>query len=155
MLPLVMSKMIEFTGERTESNFENFLVEQISKYEKEEFEDVESESNSITSYKNININVPTSKTVVDNVEFSQTEDPKTMKSEYCIKYKNPTELQHDRCQGIDEKLTPNVKSWQGAYTLMSDFIKTNATTLDDKKNLAYKIKNNIAVKSKINKHILD
>jgi hypothetical protein len=136
----VDTKMVEFTGERTESNFENFLVEQISKYEREGFED----SNTTRTYKKININAPTSKTIVDNVEFSQTEDPITMKSQYCIKYKNPTSSQHDKCQSIDEKLTPNIKSWQGSYTLMNDFIKTNATTLEDKKNLADKIKNNLA-----------
>ncbi len=132
--------IVEFTEERTSSNFENFLVQQISKYERESFQD----STQINTNTDPNINAPTTRSVVDDVEFSQTEDPKAMKAQYCIKYKDPIKSDLNRCQNIDEKLIPNVKAWQGAYTLMNEFIKTNAKTLEEKNELAYKVRNNIA-----------
>ncbi len=135
--------IVEFTEERTSSNFENFLVNQIDKYERESFQD--SNSSLInTSTNPININAPTTRSVVEDVEFSQTEDPKLMKAQYCIKYKDAIKSDLNRCQSIDEKLIPNVKAWQGAYTLMNEFIKTNAKTAEQKNELAYKVRNNIS-----------
>jgi hypothetical protein len=123
---------VEFLDERTSTNFENFIVKEINmNRQSESFE---------------NQNQPTGTSIplnsMDDVEFYEFEDMINKKYEYSIKYKsNPIK---NIIQKINEKETPGLKAWQGAYTVISEYIRQNAQTLDDKNKLAYEIRNKIA-----------
>jgi hypothetical protein len=122
---------IIFQGERSLENLEKFLNHHIELNEKEFFE-----------------NTSTSKqikpTINDIVEFEQLEDPKKKEYSYCIKYKDEDKKIFNHCQNINEKETPNIKSWQGSYTVIGDYLKTVAKNLEEKKQVAFKNKDNIS-----------
>jgi restriction endonuclease len=123
---------VEFLDERTSTNFENFIVKEINmNRQSESFE---------------NQNQPTTTSIplnsMDDVEFYELEDMINKKYEYSVKFKsNPIK---NIIQKINEKETPGLKAWQGAYTVISEYIRQNASTLDDKNKLAYEIRNKIA-----------
>jgi hypothetical protein len=123
---------VEFLDERTPTNFENFIVKEINlNRQSESFE---------------NLNQPTVTPIplnsMDDVEFYQFEDMINKKYEYSVNFKsNPLK---NIIQKINEKETPGLKAWQGAYTVMSEYIRQNAQTLDEKNKLAYEIRNKIA-----------
>lgn len=124
---------VEFLDERTPTNFENFIVKQINLNRQSE------------SFENLNQTAtpkPTLLNSMDDVEFYELEDMINKKYEYSIKFKsNPMK---NIIQKINEKETPGLKAWQGAYTVMSEYIRQNAETLDDKNKLAYEIRNKIS-----------
>jgi hypothetical protein len=122
---------VEFLDERTPTNFENFIVKQINLNRQSE------------SFENLNQTpTPTLLNSMDDVEFYELEDMANKKYEYSIKFKsNPIK---NIIQKINEKETPGLKAWQGAYTVMSEYIRQNAETLDDKNKLAYEIRNKIS-----------
>jgi len=122
-----------FKQERTFNNFEAFIVNQIKVHEKENFTNTDSTSSNSTSAMNI-----------DNINFTQDEQIDKKTYEYCVSYMDINNQKPIRnCQEINEKNT-NVKSWQGAYTVMSEFINKNASSKESKNVLADKIKNNIS-----------
>jgi hypothetical protein len=118
---------VEFLEERTPAKFENFIVKQISLNSSSESFETTSTTPSIPS---------------TEVEFYEYEDTINKKYEYSIKYKSNPEK--NIVQKINEKETPGLKAWQGAYTVMNEYIRQNANTLDEKKKLAYEIRNKIA-----------
>jgi hypothetical protein len=129
---------VEFLGERTPTNFENFIVKEINLNRQSE------------SFENINLNQnqnqPTTTPIplnsMDDVEFYQFEDMINKKYEYSVNFKsNPMK---NIIQKINEKETPGLKAWQGAYAVMSEYIRQNAQTLDEKNKLAYELRNKIA-----------
>jgi hypothetical protein len=121
---------VEFLGERTPTNFENFIVKQIQLNRQSE------------SFENQPTSTPTLLNSMDEVEFYEFEDMINKKYEYSIKYKsNPMK---NIIQIINEKDTPGLHAWQGAYTVISEYIRQTAPTLDDKNKLAYEIRNKIS-----------
>ena len=81
--------------------------------------------------------------IINNVEFAHNEDLNKQEYQYSITYKDPLKAQYNLSQTINEKET-KLKSWQGSYTVMSEYLKNNAETLNDKKRLAFQIKDKIA-----------
>lgn len=124
---------VEFLDERTPTNFENFIVKQIQLNKK------------LESFEDKNQNQPTTLNSMDDVEFYEFEDTINKKYEYSIKYKSgPGKNKKNIIQKINEKETPGVKAWQGAYTVISEYIRQQAATADEKNKLAYEIRNKIA-----------
>jgi thioredoxin-related protein len=123
---------VEFLDERTPTNFENFIVKQINLNRKSEsFENQDQPTGT---------SIPLNS--MDDVEFYEFEDTINKKYEYSIKFKsNPIK---NIIQKINEKETPGLKAWQGAYTVISEYIRQNAETLVDKNKLAYEIRNKIS-----------
>ncbi len=123
---------VEFLDERTPTNFENFIVKQINlNNQSESFEN-----------KNQSTTKPISLNSMDDVEFYELEDTINKKYEYSINYKsNPKK---NIIQKINEKETPGLKAWQGAYTVINEYIRQNAPTLNEKNKLAFEIRNKIA-----------
>jgi hypothetical protein len=149
---------IEFKGERTMENIEKFILDNISdkndnRKTKEEFE-VE-EQNKPTEENTSSPSPTEGATDVDlsDIFFTKTENIGSKDYKYCIKY--ATRTSSNQCQHINEKENPQVKAWQGAYTMMNQFIKENGKSVDEKKNLAYKIKNHLADWHLCDKTILD
>ena len=81
--------------------------------------------------------------VINDVEFYHNEDLVNEEYQYSIKYKDPKKSQYNLSQTINEKKS-QLKSWQGSYTVISEYIRNNAETLNDKKDLAYNIKDKLA-----------
>jgi hypothetical protein len=145
---------IEFKGERTIENIEKFILDNISdktnsRKTKEEFEaEGEEESEKIPT--------ETTSPIDDELKeiyFTKTENLGSRDYKYCVKYAD--RASSNQCQHINEKETPQLKAWTGAYTMMNQFIKEKAKTVDEKKNLAYKIKNHLADWHLCDKTILD
>ncbi len=145
---------IEFQGERTMENIEKFILDNLQnmnnentvKKTKEDFEGEEEKSTP----------APTEQGTEDDFKdifFTKTENIGSKDYKYCIKYANRTSA--NQCQHINEKETPQIKAWQGAYTMMNQFIKEKGKTLDEKKNLADKIKNHLADWHLCDKDILE
>jgi len=134
----ITSNLVEFKGERTLTNLENFLIKQINLNSNENFVDnTNSKSNSLAKLNTIKENV------LNDVEFYHNEDLNNEEYEYSIKYKDPKKSQYNLSQTINEKKS-QLKSWQGSYTVISEYIRNNAETLNDKKDLAYNIKDKLA-----------
>ena len=85
-------------------------------------------------------------TINDFVEFEQNEDMPNKTYKYCIKYMDDDKTQFNHCQTINEKETPNLKSWQGSYSAVSEYLNkiTGKGNLQDKKMVAFKNKDNLA-----------
>jgi hypothetical protein len=122
---------IIFQGERSLENLEKFLNHHIELNKKEFFE------NTSTSQQ-------IKPTIDDIIEFEQLEDIKKKEYSYCIKYKDEDKKIFNHCQNINEKETPNIKSWQGSYTVIGDYLKTVTKNLEEKKQVAFKNKDNIS-----------
>ena len=136
----ITSNLVEFKGERTLSNLENFLIKQInlnSNSSSSSSENFVDKTNSLSQFNTIK------EDVINDVEFYHNEDLVNEEYEYSIKYKDPKKSQYNLSQTINEKKS-QLKSWQGSYTVISEYIRNNAETLNDKKDLAYNIKNKIA-----------
>ncbi len=150
---------IEFKGERTMENIEKFILDNLSDKNdtaktKEEFEGEDQEETKDTS--TTTTPQPTEGTNdidLSDVFFTKTENIGSKDYKYCIKYATRTSA--NQCQQINEKENPQIKAWQGAYTMMNQFIKENGKSLEDKKNLAYKIKNHLSDWHLCDKTILD
>ena len=143
----ITSNLVEFKGERTLANLENFLIKQInlnsnsssnsSSSSNENFDNTKNTKNSLSKLNTIK------EDVINDVEFYQNEDLANEEYQYSIKYKDPKKSQYNLSQTINEKKS-QLKSWQGSYTVMSEYIRNNAETLNDKKDLAYNIKDKLA-----------
>jgi hypothetical protein len=136
-----------FEGVRSLENLEKFLnnhIELNTNTNTEFFK--ESKSNSKSE---IEMEVKKTKmqpTMNDLVEFEKIEDIKNKNYKYCIKYNDEDKKEFNHCQSIDEKETPNLKSWQGSYTVVSDYLKkvTRKGDLQDKKTIAFKYRDQLA-----------
>lgn len=134
----ITSNLIEFKGERTLSNLENFLIKQINlNSNSSSSENFVDNTNLVSQFNTIKGDV------INDVEFYHNEDLVNEEYEYSIKYKDPKKSQYNLSQTINEKKS-QLKSWQGSYTVISEYIRNNAETLNDKKDLAYNIKDKIA-----------
>jgi hypothetical protein len=144
---------IQFKGERTMENIEKFILDNINsnnhvnKKTKEEFEGEEALEESPTPTEEVK------EDELNDVFFTKTENIGSKDYKYCIKYANRTSA--NQCQHINEKENPQIKAWQGAYTMMNQFIKEKGKNIEDKKNLAYKIKNHLSDWHLCDKAILD
>jgi hypothetical protein len=134
-------KPIFFKGVRSLDNLEKFLnqhIELSNNNNHTEFFEKE------TEHQNQNkVKLPT---INDLVEFEQNEDMTNKTYKYCIKYMDEEKKQFNHCQTINEKETPNLKSWQGSYSVVSDYLKrvTGKGNLADKKMVAFKNKDHLA-----------
>jgi hypothetical protein len=135
----ITSNLVEFKGERTLSNLENFLIKQINLNSNSSSSSNENFVNNTTSLSQLNT---IKGDVINDVEFYHNEDLVNEEYQYSIKYKDPKKSQYNLSQTINEKKS-QLKSWQGSYTVISEYIRNNAETLNDKKDLAYSIKNKI------------
>ena len=166
----------QFTGERTYENIEKFILKHLDKKERNTNNDNNNDSNSndsnstdsnsndsnsndsndkesFNSSSNETINKISNSS--DEVEFEKNEDVDNKNFTYCIKHKNPSKSNLNFCQNINKKETPTLKAWQAAYSTISHYLDENATTYDEKKDLAYKIKNDISNFGLCDKTILD
>ncbi len=141
----------QFKGERTYENIENFILNHLEKKERNNNKNNNKESFNPSSNETINNTTNNS----DDVEFEKNEDIDNKNFTYCIKYKNPSKSNLNFCQNINEKETPTLKAWQAAYSTISHYLEKNANTYDEKKDLAYKIKNDISNFGLCDKSILD
>ena len=142
----ITSNLVEFKGERTLANLENFLITQInlnsnsSSSSNENFDNTKNTKNTKNSLSKLNT---IREDVINDVEFYHNEDLVNEEYQYSIKYKDPKKSQYNLSQTINEKKS-QLKSWQGSYTVISEYIRNNAETLNDKKDLAYNIKDKLA-----------
>lgn len=139
----------KFTGERTYDNIEQFIITHLNKKENHK-------NNKNTNKENFNNNsrLKNNESSSD-VEFEKNEDIDNKNFTYCIKYKDQEKSNLNFCQNIDQKETPTLNGWQAAYSTMSHYLEKNANTYDEKKDLAYKIKNDISNWGLCDKSILD
>jgi hypothetical protein len=79
-------------------------------------------------------------TMDDPVDFEQYEDMNNKKYKYCINYRDSSLEKYNKCQLINEKETPNLKAWQGAYSALSEYL----SNVNDKRTIAFKHKDDIA-----------
>jgi hypothetical protein len=146
---------VEFKGERTMENIEKFILDNISDTNKKTKEDFEADESQQTTTPTITT-TPTEEVKeydLNDIFFTKTENIGSKDYKYCIKYAERASA--NQCQHINEKETPQIKAWQGAYTMMNQFIKQKAKTIDEKKKLAYQIKNHISDWHLCDKAILD
>jgi len=127
------NNIVEFKGERTLANLENFIIKQlnINELNKSNENFVDTKLNTVKE------------DIINDVEFYHNEDLNKEEYQYSIKYKDPEKSQYNLSQTINEK-NSRLKSWQGSYTVISEYIRYNTKTLKDKKDLAFKIKDKIA-----------
>ena len=127
------NNIVEFKGERTLANLENFIIKQlnINELNKSNENFVDTKLNTVKE------------DIINDVEFYHNEDLNKEEYQYSIKYKDPEKSIYNLSQTINEK-NSQLKSWQGSYTVMSEYIRYNTKTLKDKKDLAFKIKDKIA-----------
>ena len=127
------NNIVEFKGERTLSNLENFIIKQlnINELNKSNENFVDTKLNTVKE------------DIINDVEFYHNEDLNKEEYQYSIKYKDPEKSQYNLSQTINEK-NSRLKSWKGSYTVISEYIRYNTKTLKDKKDLAFKIKDKIA-----------
>ncbi len=148
------NKPIFFKGVRSIDNLEKFLNNHIELHNNNnnnkninhtntntEFFDKDSKD-SKDNKKMVDV-LPTSN---DLVEFEQNEDMTNKTYKYCIKYMDEDKKQYNHCQTINEKETPNLKSWQGSYSVVSDYLKrvTGKGNLQEKKMITFKNKDKLA-----------
>ena len=148
----------QFTGERTYENIEQFILKHLNKKEKQNNtqNNTQNDTQNDTQNNKESFN-SSSKEIIssDEVEFEKNEDIENKNFTYCIKYNNPSKSTLNFCQNINEKETPTLKAWQAAYSTISHYLEKNADTYDEKKYLAYKIKNDISNFGLCDKTILD
>ena len=79
-------------------------------------------------------------TIDDPVDFEQYEDINQKKYKYCINYRDESLKKYNKCQMINETETPHLKAWQGAYSVLSEYLSDKT----DKKTIAFKHKDDIS-----------
>jgi hypothetical protein len=128
---------IPFNGVRNLENLEKFLNENIAKFN--------SQNNQVAKKESFN-DANNQPTMDDPVDFEQMEDMNNKTYKYCINYRDPKKSKYNLCQRINEKETPNIKSWQGAYSTVNEYLNkvTKSNSLVDKKTIAFKHQNDIA-----------
>jgi hypothetical protein len=124
---------IPYNGVRSLDNLEKFLNENIDKL------------NVLNKKENFN-NSEINPSMNDPVDFEQMEDIHNKTYKYCINYRDPKKNKFNICQKINEKETPHLKSWQGAYSVVNEYLNkvTSPNSLADKKAIAFKNQNNLA-----------
>lgn len=126
---------IPYKGVRSLDNLEEFIKKNANVYNNTNNANTNNNANKKESF--LTERKPT---VDDPVDFEQYEDMNNKKYKYCINYRDSELEKYNHCQMINEKETPNLKAWQGAYSVLSEYLSDKV----DKKTIAFKHKDDIS-----------